>query len=201
MTKPNIDITLAASYEDKTKCYMVRAIVYMEEQHYQYSDEFDGNDEFSTHILACVDGEPAGTLRLRYFGEFVKVERVAVRTKFRTHGLGHAMLKFAEAFVARKGFTNIYGTINARLAKFWSRAGCQRTQSKPEFADANQRYVPFQRRLKLDRRRLTIDTPDHVLGQTEGQWELPDLLEDDIAVPDALSSRIPTKPADVLAVA
>ena len=114
-----IEVRAVSTFDDKIKAFIIRGIVYMGDQSCPYAEEFDGNDEAATHIIAFVDGEPAGTLRIRYFGGFIKIERVAVRQEYRVHNLGHRMVRFAEGLGARKGFTHSYGTAQIRLTRYW----------------------------------------------------------------------------------
>ena len=69
---PRIAVKVAGSLDDMMKCFNLRAIVFIGEQGSPYDEEFDGNDYTATHILATVGGEPAGAMRIRYFGDFAK---------------------------------------------------------------------------------------------------------------------------------
>ena len=60
------------------QCFALRAAVFMGEQACPYGEEFDGNDYAATHIIMYVDGEPAGSMRLRWFQSFCKFERCVV---------------------------------------------------------------------------------------------------------------------------
>lgn len=77
-----------------------------------FKEEWDGNDFTASHLLARVNGEPAGTLRIRYFGGFAKVERLAVLPKFRQKRYGRMGVAFelgdyAIEFLLRKGITRV----------------------------------------------------------------------------------------------
>jgi hypothetical protein len=61
----------------------IRSAVYLSEQECPYGEEFDGNDFSATHLIGYVGDEPAACLRIRYFADFVKMERLAVRREFR----------------------------------------------------------------------------------------------------------------------
>jgi ElaA protein len=58
----------------------IRRTVFIEEQGVSEALEFDGLDQEARHLLASVDGEPSGTLRMRLLerGRVAKIERVAV---------------------------------------------------------------------------------------------------------------------------
>lgn len=76
-------VRVARTFEDMAKIFSVRTATYMTEQLCSYDEEFDGNDFSGTHLLGEVSGEPAGCVRVRYFGSFAKIERLAVRPEFR----------------------------------------------------------------------------------------------------------------------
>jgi predicted GNAT family N-acyltransferase len=76
------------------RAFAIRRRVFVEEQGLSEAQEFDGLDEEARHLLASVDGEPAGTLRIRLLegGQIAKIERVAVLAPQRRHRLGHALM-------------------------------------------------------------------------------------------------------------
>src|ERR1041385_8141307 len=71
---------VAATPDAIQKVFALRAAVFMSEQDCPYEEEFDGNDFCATHILGLVDQQPAAVLRVRYFADFAKIERLAVRS-------------------------------------------------------------------------------------------------------------------------
>ena len=57
---PVVTIKLASTSDELMQCYMLRAAVFMGEQHCPYWEEYDGNDYTASHIIVYVDGEPGG---------------------------------------------------------------------------------------------------------------------------------------------
>ena len=55
---PAVTIKLAATSDELMQCYMLRAAVFMGEQHCPYWEEFDGNDYSASHLMLYVDGDP-----------------------------------------------------------------------------------------------------------------------------------------------
>jgi len=55
----------------------------MGEQACPYDEEFDGNDFCAMHLIGSIGDEPAGCMRIRFFADFAKLERLAVRREFR----------------------------------------------------------------------------------------------------------------------
>jgi predicted GNAT family N-acyltransferase len=77
--------------------FAIRRTVFVEEQGVGMALEFDGLDDAARHLLAIVDGEPAGTLRIRRLaaGRIAKIERVAVLAPQRRHRVGRALMTAA----------------------------------------------------------------------------------------------------------
>jgi len=171
-----VEIHVVSTIDDRIKAFVIRGIVYMGDQSCPYAEEFDGNDECATHLIATVDGEPAGTLRIRYFGDFIKIERVAVRREYRIYNLGFRMAKYAEGIGARKGFRRVYGTIQIRLTRYWSRIGYRPLQ-KARLVFSDHEYVPMVGDLPEATDPLGLDSDDLVLVRPEGDWDRPGILD------------------------
>jgi hypothetical protein len=74
---PSTTTRVSRTIEDIMKVFAIRAATYMNEQACPYDEEFDGNDFCAAHILGEINGEPAGCIRIRFFDDFVKIERSA----------------------------------------------------------------------------------------------------------------------------
>jgi predicted GNAT family N-acyltransferase len=74
--------------------FAIRRRVFVEEQGVGEALEFDARDAQARHLLASVDGEPAGTLRIRLLegGRVASIERVAVLAAQRRHRVGRALM-------------------------------------------------------------------------------------------------------------
>jgi predicted GNAT family N-acyltransferase len=84
----------AHSPADLEQAFAIRRRVFVEEQNVGEDQEFDGRDEEARHLLASIDGEPAGTLRIRVLdgGWTAKIERVAVLAAERRHRVGRGLM-------------------------------------------------------------------------------------------------------------
>ena len=78
-----ISIRLARDANDLMLITAIRSAVYLAEQDCPIEEEFDGNDLCAAHFIGYIGNEPAGCLRVRFFGEFAKIERLAVRHQYR----------------------------------------------------------------------------------------------------------------------
>jgi len=185
-----ISVGVVCGHDDFQKAMAIRAAVYVGEQGRPYGHEFDGNDHHASHVLATVNGEPAGTCRIRYFGDFAKVERLAVLPRFRNQrfgarGVAYAAAKHAFDFCARKGIRQIYGhSLKGPLVKFWGRLGLKPMENG-EFDIPGYRCVAVLGTQSLPEDALSLHSGHLVLVRREGAWDDAGVL--DIA-PDALGT-------------
>src|SRR6202158_741699 len=116
----SISIRIARDPNDLMLVTAIRAAVYLAEQDCPIEEEFDGNDLVAAHFIGFVGTEPAGCLRVRFFGEFAKVERLAVRHQVRRSRVSVKLVQASVDYVKRKGFRKIYGQAQDRLVGFWA---------------------------------------------------------------------------------
>jgi predicted GNAT family N-acyltransferase len=95
-------VKLARSLSDIMEVTAVRAAVYLGEQNCPYGEEFDGNDFCSAHLIGYVQREPVACLRIRYFADFVKLERLAVRHEFRKSRIAFKIVRSGIEFARKK---------------------------------------------------------------------------------------------------
>src|ERR1700730_18055582 len=77
------EVRIARSFDDLFMVYAGRSAVYIAEQECPFAEEFDGNDNCARDVIELVKGEPAGCIRIRFFYDFAKIERLAVLKRFR----------------------------------------------------------------------------------------------------------------------
>lgn len=127
-----VEVKVVDSHDEMMLSLMIRSAVYVGEDGRLLMEEVDGNDLNSTHVIARVDGVPAGTLRIRYFGGFAIIERLAVLKpyrlkRFNCRGVAWELGVYAFEFCRLKGYTRFYGLARDGLVDFWRRfapAGC-----------------------------------------------------------------------------
>jgi len=93
--------------------FQIRREVFIDEQGVPEELEMDGMDQDAIHVLAYVDGTPAGCGRMFLQGEAAKIGRVAVRKNMRRHGIGSGVCKLLIAIAGDNGVSKIY--VNAQL--------------------------------------------------------------------------------------
>jgi predicted GNAT family N-acyltransferase len=114
---------IAETSDELLRCLLVRAIVFMEEQHVSCAEEMDGLDSDALQILGEIDGEPVATARIRFFGDVAKLERLAIRKAWRGHGHGDQLLEFMLATARERGYRKFKLHGQERLRSFYEKHG------------------------------------------------------------------------------
>jgi len=98
----SISIRIARDPNDLMLVAAIRAAVYLAEQDCPIDEEFDGNDLVAAHFIGFIGAEPAACLRVRFFGEFAKIERLAVRHQFRRSRISFKLVQASFEYLKRK---------------------------------------------------------------------------------------------------
>jgi predicted GNAT family N-acyltransferase len=114
---------VATTPADVLKAYSVRSIVFIEEQACPYAEEFDGLDRGAVHIIGEEQGEPVAVGRMRFLGDYAKLERIAIRAAARGRGLGHQLVDFMVDVARHYGFRRYTMHAQAHLVHFYSQHG------------------------------------------------------------------------------
>ncbi len=178
---------VVADINELTQAFAIRSAVYLVEQSCPYSEEFDGNDFAATHILGRVDGEPAGTVRVRFFGEFAKFERVSVLPRYRHGAIAKVMLDFTEDLCRHKGFRKIYGHSQIRLVPYWKRRGYTPIEKNVKLVFSDHEYVEVVQEFPPHAEEINLASNPYMMIRREGEWEKPGVLE-------RSADRAPTNP-------
>jgi predicted GNAT family N-acyltransferase len=178
-------IKVVENEREQLQAFLIRGIVYIHEQKCPFAEEFDGNDFTATQIIGYVSGEPVLTARIRYFGSFAKLERLAVRSEFRNQGLGHRLLTYMLELCRRKGYRKIYLHAQCRLEKFYEGYGFRKIGK--EFGFSEYEYIEMVAFLNEKSNTLALGSHPMVLNRPEGLWDQSGPLEQ--ASPKSVSSR------------
>ena len=174
---PRTVTRVSRTIEDVMKVFSIRAATYMNEQSCPYEEEFDGNDFCAAHILGEVDGEPAGCIRVRFFGDFVKIERLAVRPEFRSSTLAFRLVRAALDYCRAKGFRKAYGHARHDLVNFWARFGFRVIPGRPTFSFSDVAYVEMEAVVSPADNPMAIGRSPFELIRPEGAWDTPGPLD------------------------
>jgi predicted GNAT family N-acyltransferase len=172
-----IAVSVARTVDDLMRVMSVRTSVYMAEQRCPYKEEFDGNDFSASHIIGYVGEEPAGCLRIRFFADFAKLERVAVRKEFRQTRLAIQMVRAAIEFCRMKGYRKLYGHAQTRLVSFWTRFGFHVLDASQQLVFSDFDYVEMVAEFESHPEAIRIGVDPYLTIRPEGRWHVPGILE------------------------
>ncbi|MBI3675429.1 MAG: GNAT family N-acetyltransferase [Proteobacteria bacterium] len=182
-----LETRVVSTPDDIAKVFALRAAVFMVEQDCPYEEEFDGNDFCATHILGTINGEPAAVLRVRYFAEFAKIERLAVLPRFRRTLIAIKVVEAGIEVARRKGYRRLYGHAQKRLTKFWSRFGFTPLAKNFPLVYSDHEYVEMSAEVTPHAEAITLMSDPYLIVRPEGRWDAPGAL-------DRSAERVPTNP-------
>lgn len=169
-----IKVELVGSREMFDGAMAVRRQVFVREQGIPKDKEFDGNDFCGAHVIAYIQkGErklPIGTMRIRFFGDCVKFERMAVSKNFRKTNVAENIMKYGFKYSALKGFRTVCGMCKKELLPRWQKCGYH------EIKDASHAYIngmeliPICRNLEPEPKALSMISDFYLLSAKEGHW-------------------------------
>jgi predicted GNAT family N-acyltransferase len=167
---PRHGIKVARTIADMMQVVAIRAAVFMSEQNCPYEEEFDGNDFCAMHLIGYIDGEPAACIRARFFADFVKLERLAVRHEFRNTRMSFNIVRAGIEVARKKGFRLIYGHAQDRLIKFWSHFGAKPLGQDRTLVFSDFSYTEMVIELEPHPDPITVDSDPYVIIRPEGEW-------------------------------
>jgi predicted GNAT family N-acyltransferase len=175
--QPVVTIKLASTSDELLQCYALRAAVFMGEQQCPYREEFDGNDYSASHLILYVDGEPAASMRVRWFAGFAKLERAIILKRYRSMGLFVPFVDWAKSFAAQKGYPKAYLHGQKRLWEIFERQGFHKVNEQP-FHFSDHEYGAFAADLDVPEDAPSVLTDPMVLNRPEDQLHRPGILEE-----------------------
>jgi predicted GNAT family N-acyltransferase len=120
-----IEIVEVRSRERLEQAFAIRRAVFVEEQGVSEALEVDGRDGEAQHLLALIEGDPVGTLRVRRVdhGRVAKIERVAVLPRARAAKVGQTLVEAALALVRAAGAEAAILHAQTSVQDFYARLG------------------------------------------------------------------------------
>jgi predicted GNAT family N-acyltransferase len=174
---PRLTTRIARTVEDFMRAVAIRGAVYVGEQECPYEEEFDGNDFSATHLIGYVNDEPAGCMRIRYFADFTKVERLVVRKEFRSSGLARQIVLDSVHLCEAKGYERVYVYAQKRLVRFWSKCGFVLPEAARELVFSDFDYVEMMHVSPRNPDAISEKTHPYVIIRPEGAWQSAGILE------------------------
>lgn len=172
-----IGIKVVHNLDELAKVLAIRSSTYLSEQSIPYAEDSDGNDLTATHLIGYCGIEPAGCLRIRYFADFVKFERLAVLSRFRHTRMSFKLIKAGIEFCRAKGYSRFYGHAEPSLVKLWRRFGFESRPGDGMSYLTDRKYVEGDLTTSENPARLTARSSPQILLRPEGRWAVPGVLE------------------------
>jgi predicted GNAT family N-acyltransferase len=170
-TTRKASIKIARNMEDLMQVVAIRSAVFLTDQACPYEEEFDGNDFGSLHLIAMVGPEPAACLRARYFADFCKLERLAVRQDYRRSRIAFQIVQAGIELARKKGFKRIYGHAQDRLVDFWAHFGAKPIGDGRKLVFSDFSYTEMVIELEPHPDPITMGTDPYLIIRPEGDWE------------------------------
>ncbi len=122
-----ISATVVSSLDERQMVTAIRAAVFLGEEGGLYSQHFDENDIDAAFVLVRFGSEPVGTVRIRYFADFIRLDKLAVLKAYRVFPVLNALITAAFRYARAKGYGTVTGIARPGTEKFWKRRKCRET--------------------------------------------------------------------------
>ncbi|WP_199084414.1 GNAT family N-acetyltransferase [Bosea sp. ASV33] len=173
-----LGIRIGTGVDDLLLAISIRGAAFVGERFLPVHEDIDGNDMSSTHVIGYVGDNPAGTIRIRYFANFVKLERLAVLPQHRGDKLASALVKAALAFVQRKGYRRVYGQAAEPFLPFWKKHGFRQRIGTGITYLTDEVYYEIDLELDAPADAITPESGAKILVRQEGLWHQPGAFEE-----------------------
>jgi GNAT superfamily N-acetyltransferase len=199
----SIRVSICRNMEDLSIVFAIRASAYFSDEHHTFEKHFEGNDFSATHVIGWIGQEPVATLRIRYFADFARIERIAVRPTHRRSRVAFKIVQAAFAFCRDKGYRRISGVARGEMVPFWSHFGGQVNQGRePLFIYGLEHY---EMSIEFPPIEAAVSSKSHplVLLRPEGRWHQGGLLDKAAAAgapAQAPAAAVPPPPVQAPAV-
>ena len=171
---------VVTTYQQLLHAYAIRSICFMEEHGVKAQQAFDGNDYQATHMIVYAGDEPIGALRIRWFKDFAKIERMAFREAYRNTHVLKAFVYFVFNHIARKGYDKVIAHAQPKYARLWRIVfGFRNVEGKAPFHfDGHpEPYIELVKELSPPENAISVSTNPAVMFRTEGFWDAPSEYE------------------------
>ena len=120
----------------------IRREVFVDEHGLFSNSDLDEREPGAIHLIAYVDGQPAGTVRVHYGGGgHWTGSRLAVLPALRSRGAGSALIIAAEAVVLARGCSRFTALVRKDCAELFSRHGWIDEGEGPEVSGERHRSM------------------------------------------------------------
>jgi GNAT superfamily N-acetyltransferase len=194
-------VKIARDFEDMAKVIAIRASACFSDPQHLYAKHFDGNDFSATHLIGHVGAEPVASLRIRYFAEFARIERLTVRPTHRRSRIAFRMVKAAFAFCRDKGYRRLSGVAREEMVPFWSLFGGSVSKAKEPIFIYGLPHFEMSIEFPEQASAVSEHSDPLVLLRPEGRWHEAGYHETVNVTPPAIVAAPPVRgtrrPADL----
>jgi hypothetical protein len=169
---------VVTSMEQLVQVFALRSLGYMEETVMPFDHAYDGNDLQATHIIAYDGAEPVGTVRIRWFRNFAKMERTFFRKTHRGIPNIRVLLDFAFAHIARKGYSIAITHASPLYARLWRIHFGFENVSKEPAKYHGETYYELVKYLEVPPDAIVPGTDARIMYRVEGKWDEPAKYEE-----------------------
>jgi len=129
-----VTVKVVENQKELEEAFLVRKIVFVEEQNVPLEEEIDQFEDDATHFVIYHEGSPVGAGRFRVVDGYGKVERICVLKEARKTGAGKAIMKAIESFADTQGLHKLKLNAQTHAIPFYSGLGYEVVSE--EFLDA-----------------------------------------------------------------
>jgi predicted GNAT family N-acyltransferase len=169
-TQTGYRIKVVRDFEDMAKVFAIRASACFSDPEHLYGKHFDGSDFSATHLIGYLDGEPVGTIRIRYFADFTRIERLCIRPTHRKSRMSFKLAKAAFAFCRDKGYKTLSGVAREELVPFWAMLGFKIDENQAPIYIYGQAHYEMKLIYTDAPNAVTMNSPPLQLLRPEGKW-------------------------------
>ena len=165
-----VEIDVVRTLPDFMKSLDLRRTVFVKNGGVPEHEEFDGNDFTATHFLAKVNGKPAATCRMRYFGDFVRLERACIAPEFAHMHLFKSVWDFVKNFAEQKGFKTGYCLCEEQLLPHWKKQGFEAIKDVSPLKIGQRTLYPVLYRFNPPKDAVRLNSSPECMIAPEGKW-------------------------------
>ncbi|MCM3571203.1 GNAT family N-acetyltransferase [Neobacillus mesonae] len=129
-----MSVKVVESQQELEDAYLVRKIVFVDEQQVPVEEEIDQFEDDAAHFIMYHEGKPIGAGRFRVLDGIGKVERICVLKEARKHGAGKAIMDSIETYAADQGIHKLKLNAQTHAIPFYEKIGFEVVSD--EFLDA-----------------------------------------------------------------
>jgi GNAT superfamily N-acetyltransferase len=169
MLDRQVGVTIARDFNDLAIVHSLRSAIFLNSPDHTYNSHFDGNDLSATHLIGYIGEYPGGCIRIRYFADFVRMERFGVLEKYRKSKLALSLARAAIEFCRTKGYRRFVGSATPEMVRFWSIFGGRVVANRTLHAFGHE-YIEMALEYPEIPEALNTGSSPSLLIQPEGKW-------------------------------